>query len=423
MKIAIVGGGSSYTPELVNELIIRSNTLPLTELYLTDINKERLQTVAAFCHKYAINHHAQFELNYSTDLKEALQGADFILLQIRVGGQEARHNDIKIGLKYNLVGQETTGVGGFAKAMRTIPEILDIASEIKQYASPDCWVINFTNPSGIITQAINDYTDLNVIGLCNIPIILLNQSAEILNLPLEKLSFDYVGLNHLGWLRHVYYQGKDQINKLVATMIENPEIYRAKNIPAADIGLLKSLQMVPSPYLQYFYFTNRIVTELKKKKFSRAEEVMEIDKKLMEIFKNNSGQKMPEELQERGGELYSRAAVNVINSIVNNTKEISIVNVENQGAIQFLNDGDVVEVQAIIDQTGAHPVTTGEIEPQLLGLIQQVKAYERLTVRAAVSKKYDEALWALNTNPLVTDLSIADQCLKEINQVFALNLK
>ncbi len=423
MKIAIVGGGSSYTPELVNELIIRNNTLPLTELYLTDINKKRLQTVANFCKKYATNHQAKFDINYSTNLKDALQGADFVLLQIRVGGQAARHNDIKIGLKYNLIGQETTGVGGFAKAMRTIPKILEIASEIKKYASPDCQVINFTNPSGIITQAINDYTDLNVIGLCNIPIILLNQSAQILDKPLEQLSFDYVGLNHLGWLRHVYYQGKDQIDKLVAAMIDNPEIYRAKNIPAADIGLLKSLQMVPSPYLQYFYFTKCITAELKEKKLTRAEEVMEIDEILMNLFENSTAGDMPEELQERGGELYSRAAVNVINSIINNTKEISIVNVKNKGSIKYLADDDVVEVQAVIDLTGAHPVTYGIIEPQVLGLIQQVKAYERLTVQAAVSSNYEEALWALNANPLVTDLSVADQCLKEINQVFALNLK
>ncbi len=423
MKIAIVGGGSSYVPELVNELISRSDTLPLTELYLTDINKERLQTVATFCKRYAANHGAPFDINYGIELKEAFQGTDFVILQIRVGGQEARHNDIKIGLKHNIVGQETTGVGGFAKAMRTIPEILSITSEIKKYANPGCQIINFTNPSGIITQAISDYTDFNVIGLCNIPIILINQSAKILNLPLEKLSFDYVGLNHLGWLRHVYYQGEDQISKLVTAMIENPQIYRAKNIPLSDIGLLKSLNMVPSPYLQYFYFTNSIVTELKEKKLSRAEEVMMIDENLMKLFKEDSAQEMPEELQERGGELYSRAAVNIIHSMVNNTKEISIVNIKNKGTIKYLADDDVVEVPAIIDQTGAHPVKNDEIELQLLGLIQQVKAYERLTVSAAVSKNYDEALWALNSNPLVTDLSVADQCLRDINQIFGLNLE
>ena len=322
-----------------------------------------------------------------------------------------------------MVGQETTGPGGFSKAMRTIPEILNIAEDIKQYSKPNCFVLNFTNPSSIITQALTDYTDLRVIGLCNIPIILVNQSAKILNKNVDELSYDYVGLNHLGWLRHVYENGKDRISELVEALIDDSEVYRAENIPAAEIDLIRSLNMIPSPYLQYFYFTEEIIDKIKKQKLTRAEEVMNIDNELMNIFKEDTGKQLPEKLTERGGELYSRAAVNTMDYIINNKKKLAIVNIKNEGTIDSLKDNDIIEVPALIDQTGAHSINLENIEPQLLGLIQMVKAYERLTVEAAVNKSYNQALWALNTNPLVKDLIHANNVLNDINQTFDLKLQ
>jgi len=423
MKITVVGGGSTYTPELIYEIVNKNDELDIDELYLTDINEKRLDTIYNYGQRIIKKSGNDLNLMKTTERKKALKEADFVLLQIRVGGQEGRHNDIKLSLKYGMVGQETTGPGGFSKAMRTIPEVLKIAEDIKRYAKPNCFVLNFTNPSSIITQALSDHTDLEVIGLCNIPIILVNQSAKILNKEIEELSYDYVGLNHLGWLRHVYEQGEDKISELVEALIEDSEVYRAENIPAAEIDLIRSLNMIPSPYLQYFYFTEEIIEKLRTQELTRAEEVIEIDKELMKLFKTESGESLPEKLTERGGELYSRAAINTMNYIINNKKKLAIVNIKNKGTIDSLEDDDIIEVPALIDQKGAHPINIKKVEPHLLGLIQIVKAYERLTVKAAVNKDYNQALWALNTNPLVKDLVNANNVLNDINNTFALKLK
>lgn len=423
MKVAVIGGGSTYAPELISGFISRYEKVPVSELWMMDINPKRLETVGGFCQRMTKLRGDLFPIHLTTDLIEALREADFIITQIRVGGQEARHQDILLGLRHDLVGQETTGVGGFGKAMRTIPVILDICDKIEKYSSPNAWVINFTNPSGIITQAIKDHTDLNAIGLCNVPISMMYQTARVLGTTLDHLSFDWVGLNHLGWMRHVYQDGKDRILDLVDAWMADPDIFKVANVPTAKVSLLESLNMIPCPYMQYFYFTKDVVATLKAKPKTRAQEVMEIDAKLLEIYSKSDGDTLPELMQKRGGEHYSTAALNVMSAYLNNTGAVEIVNLPNHGAIPGLLDADIVEVPAVIDRTGARPITTGPVEAELIGLMQQVKAYERLTGKAALSRSKADALWALVANPLIGDVTLAKSCIDEMNQIFDLGLR
>ena len=423
MKAAVIGGGSTYAPELVSGFISRHKEVPIDELWMMDINPRRLEIVGGFCQRMTKLKGDLFPIHLTTDLTQALKDADFIITQIRVGGQEARHQDILLGLRHDLVGQETTGVGGFGKAMRTIPVILDICEKIKEYSSPDAWILNFTNPSGIITQAIKDHTDLNAIGLCNVPLSMMYQAARVLGTTLDHLSFDWVGLNHLGWMRHVYQDGQDRMLELVDAWMADPDIFKVANVPTAKVSLLESLNMIPCPYLQYFYFTKDVVATLKAKPKTRAQEVMEIDAELMEIYSRSHGDKLPELMQKRGGEHYSTAALNVMSAYLNNASGVEIINLPNNGAIPGLLDSDIVEVPAVIDRTGARPITTGKAEAELIGLMQQVKAYERLTVKAAVSKSKADALWALVANPLIGDVTVAKSCIDEMNEIFDLGLE
>lgn len=298
MKLAVVGGGSTYTPELLSGLIERYSEFPLRELWLMDVDEHRLQIVGGFCERLAAAQGAQFAIYLTTNRKEALAGADFVITQIRVGGQQARHQDILLGLRQDIVGQETTGVGGFAKAMRTIPVILDICEDIKREAAPGCILLNFTNPCAIITQAVSDYTSVPVIGLCNVPITMMMKISEILQVPVEELTFDYVGLNHLGWIRHVYHRGEDKIKDILDYWGRNPASLQISNVPVYT-GNLSSLAMIPSPYLRYFYFTKSIVKELKEKPRTRAEEVKEIEEKLLQLYARPDLSAIPAELEQR----------------------------------------------------------------------------------------------------------------------------
>ncbi len=411
MKIVIIGGGSTYTPELFQELLDSHSQFPVKELVLFDIDSDRLEKVGRFCRIMLDKHSLNFTLTLSTDIEQALDNADFVIFQLRVGGQAARHRDIKLGCYLGIIGQETTGIGGFAKALRTIPVVLDYCRKIKAHAKPGCKVINFTNPSGIVTQAIRDYTDLTVIGLCNVPIILQKQSAELLQAPFSELYFDYVGLNHLGWLRGVYHRGTNRIDELVERLADDPELFRAANHSAIDSSLVRSLGMIPSPYLQYFYYTDQMYEKIRSAEQTRAQVVMELDEKILAHFSNDTSGKLPADMQGRGGELYSYAAVQVMSAIHNNVQSVQIVNVRNGSTIPSLAPEDIIEVPAVIHQKGASPVAIGDVESSILGLIQTVKAYERLTVKAAVHRQYDDALFALFNNPLVKDLAHAKLCL------------
>ena len=415
MKIAVVGGGSTYTPELMDGLIGKWRELELDEVALCDIDPERLKIVADFCRRMAEHGGAGFKIVDTTSLEDAVSDASFVLTQIRVGGQRARHRDIKLGLKYGLVGQETVGVGGFAKALRTIPEILKIC-EITEKLAPDAVVVNFTNPSGIITETIINHTNLTCIGLCNIPIEIQILIARFVGAEPEDVELDYIGLNHLGWIRRVSVGGRDITDELFEMFLggELP-----KNIPDLDYDpwLVRAFGMFPTYYLRYYFYPKRIVEQLKQKPKTRAEEVMEIEAKLLDIYRDPDRHEKPAELSERGGAFYSVIAVMVIESVKKNLGKRLIVNARNDGAISDLPPDASVEVPSVVDSSGAHALPCGPLPLEVRGLVQSVKAYEQLAVRAGVYGDYDAALCALLTNPLGPTAEDAKRLLDELLEV------
>jgi len=416
MKIAIIGGGSTYTPELMEGLINRASALGLSEVVLMDIDRERLDVVGAFAARMIEHAGNPFKLTSTSDRKSSIEGASFVLTQIRVGGQKARHEDEKLGLRHNLIGQETTGIGGMAKALRTIPVIMDICADIEKYA-PGAWVINFTNPSGIITQTILCHTRCKCIGLCNVPIELKMNVAKFLGVPEKEILLDVVGLNHLGWVRKFIVKGEDITGRIISFLVsaEGP-----KNIPDIEINpdLVKSLNAVPLWYNRYYYDTESMLKQLKAKDKTRAQEVMEIEAELLAKYKNPSLTTKPPELEKRGGAYYSKIAVDILDCIVNDLNEENVINLLNQGAIPDLPDNVVVETVAHVGKNGAKPQPTQKLEPSIRALIQQAKAYEELTIEAALTKSRSAAYRAIITNPLGP---LAEHATEVLNDLLATN--
>lgn len=412
MKLVIIGGGSTYTPELIAELIEHTQKLKLRQVVLYDIDSERLSVVGSFASRLVHSASDPFKLVLSTDLSEAVTDADFCVFQLRVGGQEARSRDIQLGTDLGWIGQETTGIGGFAKALRTIPVVLDICRVIRQRAKESCRIINFTNPSGIVTQAISDHTDFEVVGLCNVPVIMQNQSAKLLAKRLDELSFEYVGLNHLGWLTSVLDEGSERLPELIEALAEDPELFRAANHSSIDTSLVRYLGAIPSPYLQYFYYTDKMFEKISTAEKNRAQIVMELDERILEAFADPSLKTLPELMSGRGGELYSYAAVNLMKSIVTSRGDLQIVNVRNGSSVSYLDPEDIIEVPAVIDQRGATPLPVKRVPDRLQALISSVKVYERLTVKTAVEGRYEDGLWALYSNPLTGDLPACKRALE-----------
>ncbi len=420
LKIAVIGGGSSYTPELIEGIIKRAGTLPVKDIWLVDIDegKEKLEIVANLAKRMIAKYGLGVKVTATLDRIEALKDADFIITQFRVGGLKARASDEEIPLKYNVIGQETTGPGGFACALRTIPVILDICKDIELYAQ-NAWLINFTNPSGIITEAIYRHTKVKAMGLCNVPIGMVNNIAKLLGVDSNRIFIDFVGLNHLVWGKNVYLDGKNVTVKVLKLLSDGKSI-NMKNIPdlKMDSDMLKSLGMIPCPYHRYFYMTEEILKEDLKAfhdgNGTRAVQVMEVEKELFKAYNNKQLDEKPKELEKRGGAFYSDAAVSLINSIYNDTKDIHTVNVKNNGTIRNLPIDVVIETNAVVGGFGAQPLTIGEPDERINGLIQAVKSYELLTVQAAVSGDYNTALQALICNPLVKPTNAAKRILDDI---------
>ncbi len=412
MKIAVIGGGSTYTPELLGGLIAREEELGLRELVLEDIRADRLEPVGAFCRRMAKRAGAGFAITSTMDFDEAVRGADFVILQIRVGGQEARHEDILMGLRHGLIGQETTGVGGMAKALRTIPVVLEMERRIRVLA-PGAWIINFTNPSGIITETLLRHGETPVIGLCNIPMETRVELAAALGVAVERVDLDYVGLNHLAWVRRVLVDGVDRLPEVIEVLASGGG---PKNVPEMQYPpeFLRALGAIPSPYLRYFYATKHMFEEIRKKPKTRAQEVMEIEAELLDFYADESNDVAPKMLSERGGAWYSHAAVEVLLALRGNAPSLQVVNVANKGAVPHLPDDASVEVSAFLSRSGVVPRPVGDVAPEMLGLIQQVKAYERATIEAGVTGRQDRALMALQANPLVPDVETALGVLKEL---------
>lgn len=419
LKIAVIGGGSTYTPELIAGFIERIEELPVEEIHLVDIEEgeEKLKIVGEFAKRMVAEAEVNININLTLDREEALKNADFVATQFRVGGLEARARDERIPLKYNVLGQETTGPGGFAKAIRTIPEILNICNEIENLA-PNAWLINFTNPSGIITETVSKYSSVNVVGLCNVPIGMKEKIAKIMDVSRDRIKVDFIGLNHLVWGNKVYLDDKE-ITMEVIKRLGNEEKLNMRNIPDLnwDQDFLRSLKMIPCPYHRYYYMTEELVAEEKeaaKKEGTRAEQVMEIEKELLEIYKNPELKQKPSQLEQRGGAYYSDVAVSLISAIYNDKQEVQPVNVRNNGAISDLPDNVVIETNSVIDNKGGHPLTIGKLPTEISGLIQAVKSYEELTIEAGVEGDYEKALKALVANPLVPSVEKAKKLTNEI---------
>jgi 6-phospho-beta-glucosidase len=411
VKIAVVGGGSTYTPELIEGFLLRRERLPVDELVLLDIDPQRLEIVGGLAGRILTRNEWPGKLVLTGDRDRALDGAHFVIVQLRVGGQAARLVDETLPLEFGCIGQETTGPGGFAKALRTVPVVLDIAEETARRGAKDAWVVDFTNPVGIVMQALLDQGH-RAIGLCNSAIGFQRQIAGLLDVEPDRVALEHVGLNHLTWERAARVDGVDRLPDLIAN--EADSIGEHIGIPPSLIRLLGA---IPSYYLRYFYLTDEVLREqLSGTKRSRAEEVMAIEEGLLEMYRNPALTEKPKLLEKRGGAFYSEAAAQLIASLHDGAGDDQVVDIRNDGAIPDLPADAVVEIPARIDREGAHPGRFSALPPEMIGLVQQVKAYERLTVKAATEGDRDAALKALLANPLVGRYSVATGLLEALLQ-------
>ena len=393
-KVTVVGAGSTYTPELVEGFARRAERLPVDELVLLDIDRERLEVVGGLAGRMLDRLGWPGRLTLTGDRDAAIDGADFVLLQLRVGGQAARLVDETLPLKFGVIGQETTGAGGFAKALRTVPVVLELAELTAKRAAKDAWIIDFTNPVGIVTQALLD-DGHRALGLCNVAITLQRRIAKRFGVAPERVQLEHVGLNHLSWERAIRIDGEDRLGDLLDE--DAAELAEELRLPA---DMLRWIRAVPSYYLRYYYLT-RTVLEEQRDGHTRAQDVMDIEARLLEMYRDPDLAEKPELLDHRGGAFYSEAAAQLIASLHDGAGDVQVVDVRNGGALPDLPDAAVVEIPAVIDREGAHPLPLDPLEPEQRGLVQAVKAYEELTILAAKTGDRVTALKALATNPLV----------------------
>ena len=403
MKVAVIGGGSTYTPELVNGFLARTETLPLTELWLMDIDAERLNIVGGFAQRMVTAKGTPFKIVLTLDQRAAVQGASYVITQLRVGQMPARRADEYLGQRHGLIGQETTGVGGMAKAMRTIPVVLQIAADMRQLA-PKALLVNFTNPAGLVTQALQKYApDVPSVGVCNVAITtkmgILDGVEKLMGTSIapERAELKTLGLNHLSWHRGFTVDGEDIWSQVIeATLAE----LRSDPEPEWDPHTIETLGMLPNYYLQYFYHTDRKLASQQKWPPSRAEEVIEIEKDLLRQYADPSLIEPPADLMLRGGAYYSTVATQLLNAHYNNLAENHIVNTAHAGAIPGWPDDWVLEMPCRIDKAGIHPLPAEPLPMVCFGLLAQVKSYELLTVEAAVHGDRKAAFEALLAHPL-----------------------
>lgn len=418
MKLVVIGGGSSYTPELIEGVICHHKSLPVTEVVLVDIEEGRrkLQINTEFSKRMVEKAGVPVTVQGTLDRRGALAGADFIITQIRVGGLDARSRDERIPLKYGMIGQETTGIGGCFKALRTIPVLLDICKDIEELC-PQAWLINFTNPSGIVTEAVLKYTNVKCIGLCNCSINMQHDAADRLGVGAEQLDCRFIGLNHLSVMNHAYQDGTDRIEEILRVYNEESVVRNIEKNDEMD-RVAQDLGCMLSPYMQYFYLEKHMLEEEKEQAESmegtRADQVKKVERELFEKYSDPKLKEKPEALARRGGARYSEAAINLIDSIYNDRRDVQIVDVPNRGLIPQMPDDSVIETNCIIGRNGAEPLRDNEAPAAVLGLMLQVKSYEILTIEAAVSGDRNKAFLAFLNHPLVHDAIDARAALDEM---------
>lgn len=408
MKVTVIGGGSTYTPELIQGFLERVGSLPVSELWLMDIDPQRLEIVGGFAQRMvAARSEAEgrpfFTVHLTDDLKAAIQGCRYVITQLRVGGMQARREDEYLGRRHGLIGQETTGVGGMAKALRTIPVVLNVAATMRSLA-PDALLVNFTNPSGLVTEALSRYaSDVPSVGVCNAAITAkmemlkgLKERRGIEVIP-ERAHLNTLGLNHLTWHRGLEVDGEELWPQVMETYLEE---LATESEPAWDLETIKALGMIPNYYLQYYYYTDHKLAAQEKWPPSRAEQVMEIERALLAQYAEPGRTEPPADLMKRGGAYYSTVATQLLNAHYNDLNEIHVVNVPHRGAVPGWPADWVLEMPCRIGKGTIEPLPADPLPPVCAGLVAHVKSYELLTVEAAVHGDYRAAYQALLAHPL-----------------------
>ncbi|MGW7327569.1 6-phospho-beta-glucosidase [Streptomyces sp. NPDC054840] len=404
MKLAVVGGGSTYTPELIDGFARLRDTLPVSELVLIDPATERLELIGGLARRIFARQGHPGRVTTTSDLDTGITGADAVLLQLRVGGQSARLRDETWPLECGCVGQETTGAGGLAKALRTVPVVLDIAERVRR-SNPDAWIIDFTNPVGIVTRALLR-AGHRAVGLCNVAIGLQRKFAGLLDLAPADIHLDHVGLNHLTWELGVRRGGPDGEDLLPGLLAAHGEaVAEDLRLPRA---VLDRLGVVPSYYLRYFYAHDEVVRELGTKP-SRAAEVAAMERELLALYGDPALDEKPALLARRGGAFYSEAAVDLAASLLGDGgPAVQVVNTYNNGTLPFLPDDAVIEVPARVDGSGAVPLAVPRLDPLFSGLIAHVSAYEDLALDAALRGGRERVFKALLAHPLIGQFDLAE---------------
>lgn len=404
LKVAVIGGGSTYTPELVNGFIERVSQFPLDELWLMDIDNERLEIVGGFAQRMVEAKGSPFTILLTTDQRAAVENASYVTTQLRVGQMEARRQDEYLGLRHGLIGQETTGVGGMAKALRTIPVILKIASDMRELSAPGAMLVNFTNPAGLVTQALSKYAaDVAAVGVCNVPITAKMHILEELQKGTDRkidpshAELKTLGLNHLSWHRGFAVEGEDVWPQVISGFITG---LRREADPEWDPRTIEVLRMIPNYYLQYFYYTDRKLKEQEKWPPSRAEEVIEVERDLLRQYTDPDLKEPPAALMKRGGAYYSTVATQLLTAHYNDLGETHVVNIRNGGAVKEWPADWVLEIPSIVKKSGITPIPTEPLPQSQFGLIAAVKSYELLTVEAAVHGDREAAYQALLAHPI-----------------------
>lgn len=410
--LAVIGSGSTYCPELIDGFLKAKDSLNLKKVSFMDIDERKRTIVGNLCVRMLKKAGVDCEVVMTDDLDTALQGANFVVTQIRVGKLHARYLDESIPKKYDLIGQETTGIGGCFKALRTIPVIKHVCDRIEAIC-PDAWLINFTNPSGIITEFVLNHTNVKNIGLCNVPIDMLDDVKEITGLDSD---ITYLGLNHLSWITSVKKDGKELLPGLIESGF-SPKVMANIKDDGFDIECLKTIQALPSSYLQYYYCREAKLQHQREDEKTRAQVCMEIEEDLLKMYQDEELCVKPALLDKRGGHKYSLAAVSLIDSIANDKKDVHVVNIKNNGTLDFMDDDDIVEIAAVIGADGATPVPVEKVESKhIKNLMRVVKAYEKYTVEGAVNGDEQAVINGLLVHPLVGDWEKATKCFEELKQ-------
>lgn len=413
LSVAVIGAGSSYCPELMRGVIRHSDALRIDELRLMDIHESRLTIVGGFCARALAAAGVNARVKLTTSLERAVENVDYVIVQIRAGRLEKRILDERIPLKYGLIGQETTGMGGFVNALRTIEQMNPIAKVVGELAG-DAWLINFANPSGVVSEYLLNHAGLNAIGLCNLPISKAAFLAETLGVEASRIRLESASLNHCGLITAAFLDGADVL----------PQLLEEGNLTALAEGndwvrtylpLIRLLGGVPNDYLQYYFFGARKLREQTEADRTRGEICREIERELLEHYANEGNSAIPALLNKRGGRLYSEAAMALIASLAGAGDAYHVMDVQNRGTLDFLLDTDVIETCCLVQKQGyARVKLTKPVGEPIRSLLTSVKAYERLTVEAALTGSRDTAFRALMCNPLTNDLDRSAPCLDEM---------